>query len=99
MQVRTHSFMAHGWISMWPPHWIWTFGSANTNPVGEVGVLEAIQQSSVDPNVCFLTMSHAGASYLGRLHFDHQGFCQQLCELLELHYGCHINEIGALDIP
>ena len=58
-----------------------------------------VRQSTIDANACFLTMNHADASYVGRLHFDHQGFCQQLCELLQLHYGRRIEEIGGLDIP
>jgi hypothetical protein len=44
-------------------------------------------------------MSHAGASYVGRLHFDHQGFCQQICELLAAYYGRPLTEIAQLDIP
>jgi len=99
MQLRKHTFMTHGWVSLWPPHWIRTFGRENTHPVGELGVLEDVRQSTIDPNACFLTMNHAGARYVGRLHFDHQGFCQQFCELLQLHYGRPIEEIGGLDIP
>jgi len=91
--------MTHGWIFLWPPHWIWTSGGENTHPAGEIGLLEDVRQSTIDPNACFLTMNHADASYVGRLHFDHQGFCSQLCELLQLHYGRPIEEIGGLDIP
>ena len=99
MQLCKHPCMAHGWISLWPPHWIWTSGGENTHPEGEIGLLEDVRQSTIDANACFLTMNHADASYVGRLHFDHQGFCQQLCELLQLHYGRPIEEIGGLDIP
>ena len=99
MQLRKHSFMSHGWVPIWPPEWKWIFGEDNTHPVGEIGVLEDVQQSSVDPNVCFLTMRHAGASYVGRLHFDHQGFCQQFCELLKAHRGRPLTELGKLDVP
>ena len=99
MQLRKHPCRAYGWISLWPPHWIWTSGGENTHPAGEIGLLEDVRQSTIDANACFLTMNHADASYVGRLHFDHQGFCQQLCELLQLHYGRRIEEIGGLDIP
>jgi hypothetical protein len=99
MELRKHPFMSFDGISKWPPKWIWTFGTVNGNPLGEVGVLEAIQQSSIDPNVCFLTMSHNGGSYVGRLEFEQQDFCQQLCELLAHHCGRSLNEIAALDIP
>ena len=85
--------------SIWPPPWIWTFGAINTHPVGEIGIFESMQQSTVDPNVCFLTMSHDGSSYVGRLRFDHEGFCQQLSELLAAHQGRPIKEIAELDLP
>jgi hypothetical protein len=99
MELRKHSFMWHGWVSLWPPEWKWIFGADNTHPVGEIGLLEEVQRSSVDPNACFLTMNHAGASYVGCLQFDQQGFCQKFCELLQLHYGRPLTEIGELDIP
>jgi hypothetical protein len=99
MELRKHPYMSHGWTWLWPPEWKWTFGEDNTYPVGEIGVLENVQRSTIDPNACFLTMNHAGAVYVGRLQFDHQGFCQQLCALLQLHYGRPLAEIGELDIP
>ena len=99
MELRKHPFMSHGWLSQWPPEWQWIIGADDAHPVGEIGLLEKIDQSRVDPNACFLTMSHAGASYVGRLHFDHDGFCHQICEVLQRHYGRPINEIGDLDIP
>ncbi len=99
MELRKHHFMSHGWVSLWPPDWQWTFGGNNTHPVGEMGLLESVKRSDVDPNACYLTMNHAGATYVGRLHFDHQGFCQQVCKLLAANYGRALREIGALDIP
>jgi len=99
MELRKHACMSHGWVLLWPPVWKWVFGENNTHPIGEIGVLESIQRSNVDPNACYLTMSHAGASYVGYLHFDRDGFCQLLCELLPRYYGRSIQEIGAIDIP
>jgi len=99
MQLRKHPFMSQGWVPLWPPEWKWTFGRNNTHPIGEVGVLEDVQQSTVDPNVCFLTMSHNGATYIGRLHFDHQWFSEQIRELLAAYYGRPLAEIAQLDIP
>jgi hypothetical protein len=64
--------------------------------VGEMGVLENIQRSTVDPNACYLIMNHADAWYVARLNFDHEGFCNQLCDLLPRHYGRSFQEIGKL---
>jgi hypothetical protein len=99
MQLRNHPFMSVNGISIWPPPWIWTDGGANTHPAGEIGILERMQRSTVDPNACFLRMSHDGSTYVGRLRFDHQGFCQQFCELLAAHRGRSLKEIAELDIP
>jgi hypothetical protein len=99
MELRRHVFMSHGWVRLWPPDWKWAFGAENIHPIGEMGVLENIQRSTVDPNACNLMMNHAGAKYVARLHFDHEGFCDQLCDLLPRHYGRSLREIGELDIP
>jgi len=68
-------------------------------PVGEIGLLEEVQRSNIDPNACFLTMNHAGASYVGRLHFDREGCCGLLCDLLPHHYGQSLQEIGEMIFP
>jgi hypothetical protein len=44
-------------------------------------------------------MGHEGSNYVGRLHLDHEGFCQRLCELLAAHQGRPIKEIAELDVP
>ena len=99
MELRKHSCMLHGWVPIWPPDWYWTSGKDNAHPIGEIGVLENIQRSTVDLNACYLTMNHCGASYIGLLHFDHDEYCGLLCELLPHHYGQSLQEIGELDIP
>lgn len=99
MELRNHACMSHGWVSIWPPDWKWIFGADNSHPVGEIGLLEEVQRSNIDPNACFLTMNHAGASYVGRLHFDREGYCGLLCDLLPHNYGQSLQEIGEIDIP
>jgi hypothetical protein len=99
MELRNHDCMSHGWVQLWPPYWHWTFGEDNTHPVGEMGVLENVRRSTVDPNACYLMMNHCGASYVAHLQFDHEKCCGLICELLQLHYGHSLKEIGALDIP
>jgi hypothetical protein len=99
MELRNHDCMSHGWVPLWPPHWKWTFGENNTYPVGEIGILENVQRSSIDPNLCYLSMNHAGAKYVGHLHFDREECCGLLLELLPNHYGRSLQEIGEIDIP
>ena len=57
MELRKHPFMLYRGISIWPPAWKWTFGGSNFHPTGEIGMLENIRQSAVDPDKCFLMMS------------------------------------------
>ena len=76
MELRKHPFMLYRGISIWPPAWRWTFGGSNFHPTGEIGMLENIRQSAVDPDKCFIMMSYGGSRYFGRLQFDQKGFCQ-----------------------
>lgn len=99
MELRKHPFMLYRGISIWPPAWRWTFGGSNFHPTGEIGMLENIRQSAVDPDKCFLMMSYGGSRYFGRLQFDQKGFCQQVCDLLKAHCGRPLTEVGELNIP
>ncbi len=91
--------MSFNGIPNWPPEWVWTAGDENTYPTGEVGMLEASERSSVNPNVCFLTIRHDDASYVGRLEFDRKEYCNRICDLLAAHYMQDLREFAALDIP
>ena len=69
-----------------PPEWIWASGLRNAfiHPEGEIGVLENVRQSIVNPDRClFITMIHHGNTYLGRLNLDQEEFCYQKFELLK----------------
>ena len=99
MQLRDHPYMSFNGVPNWPPEWIWTAGNENSHPVGEVGVLEDRQRSNINANVCFVTMRYDGATYVGRLEFDRQEYCDRICELLVRHYGQDLREIAILDIP
>ena len=93
--------MSFGGVPTWPPEWIWASGLRNTfiHPEGEIGVLENVRQSIVNPNTClFITMIHHGSTYLGRLNFDDEEFCRRIFELLKANYGRSLTEIGSIDI-
>ncbi len=51
----------------WPPEWRLTSGTRVTHPAGEIGTLEHVQPSVVDPRTCHVTMSHDGCYYVGQL--------------------------------
>ncbi len=102
MQLRNHPFMSLNGIRNWPPEWIWASGLRNAfiHPEGEIGVLENVRQSIVNPDRClFITMIHHGSTYLGRLNFNHEEFCGQIFELLKANCGRSLTEIGSIDIP
>ena len=85
-------------VSNWPPKWTSTSGTPATQLTGEIGDFEQIQPSIVDPATCFITISHDGNYYIGRLTFDGQEFCRQVCELLKVHCGRALVEVGSIDI-
>jgi hypothetical protein len=58
MELRKNPFMLNRGISIWPAAWIWTFGGSNFHPTGEIGMLENIRPSAVDPDKCFIMMSY-----------------------------------------
>jgi hypothetical protein len=99
MELRSHLRMSFQGVKNWPPSWTSTSGSLTTLPAGEIGVLEQVKASSIDSGTCFIMMSHDGNYYIGRLTFDDQEFCRQVCDLLKNHYGRLLVDIGALDIP
>ena len=86
-------------VTNWPPKWTSTSGTPTTQPTGEIGVLEHVQPSIIDPGTCFITISHDGNYYIGRLTFDDLKFCHHVCELLNVYYGRSLVEVGAIDIP
>jgi hypothetical protein len=99
MELRSHPRMSFQGVRNWPPAWTSTSGTLTTLPTGEIGVLEQVKLSVIDPSTCFIMMSQDGNYYIGRLTFDDQEFCHQVCELLKGHYGHLLVDIGALDIP
>jgi hypothetical protein len=48
---------------------------------------------------CILVMQWEGQDYFGSLFFDDSSFREQIVQLLRLHTGLSITEIGSLDIP
>jgi hypothetical protein len=70
------------------------------HPKGEIGILENVRQSIVNPDKClFISVKHQDTIYLGRLCFDDADFCNQVFELLKANCGHSLQEIGQLDIP
>ena len=99
MELRRHPLMSFQGASNWPPKWTSTSGKPTIHPSREIGVLEQIKRSTVNPATCFLMISHGGDFYIGRLNFDDPNFCRQVCDLLTALYGRPLAEIGAIDIP
>ena len=100
MVFRDHPLMRYRGVSSWPPDWIWTDGSENKHPKGEIGVLRRVTQSSIQPsNRCFLFIDYEQSSYIGDLTVDDHNFCAQIVRFLQQHcYNRPIAEIGGLDL-
>jgi hypothetical protein len=93
MKLRDHP-LVH-----WPPAWLWRYGSDDTSPVGEVGLLKDVILSGVEPrDRCFLVMQHMGAEYIGCLSFQDSAFCSEIYEVLGNYCGNLIHDIGDMEI-
>ena len=99
MKLRDHPLMTYKGVSSWPPAWLWRGGYASTNPKGEVGILKAVLRFHIQtPDRCFLIMEHCGAEYVGALLLNDPAFCQEIFEVLLVHIGKTIQEIGDIDL-
>ena len=99
MLLRDHPLMMFKGVRSWPPVWIWTGGAKNKRPRGEVGILQAVLPSTIQPsNRCFLYVEHEGSTYIGCLLTDDHAFCREIMKLLRHHCDRPIAEIGSLDL-
>jgi hypothetical protein len=99
MVLRDHPLMSYHGMPNWPPVWTYTSGPENKRPRGEIGVLKAVAQSTIQPaDRCFLYIEHEGSTYIGCLLFDQSVFCHQVVKLLQGHCNLRIAEIGNLEV-
>ena len=99
MLFRDHPLMTYRGIRSWPPVWTWVDGPENKHPSEEVGILQEVLPSDVEPaDRCFLYIEHEGLTYVGCLMIEDHDFCRHTLRTLQ---GCcnhPIAEIGALDL-
>lgn len=99
MSLRDHPLMRFKGVPSWPPVWIWTGGAKNQRPRGEVGILQEVLLSNINPtDRCFLYISYEGASYIGSLLIEDTAFCSHVVKLLR--NCCHrsVAAIGSMDL-
>jgi hypothetical protein len=98
MKLRDHPQMSYRGLPNWPPAWIWIGGEENTHPKGEVGTLQDVMLSTLQPsNRCYLIIEYEHAVYMGCLLFDDPSFGAKVFTLLRSHCGHPVQHIGALD--
>jgi hypothetical protein len=99
MPLRDHPLMTFRGVQSWPPVWIWTGGTKNKRPRGEVGILEEVLLPNINPSDrCFLYISHEGSSYIGSLLIEDKAFCSQVVNLLRKSRYRSIAAIGSMDL-
>src|SRR5215475_14584294 len=99
MLLRDHPLMMFKGVRSWPPVWIWTGGAKNKRPRGEVGILQAVLPSNIQPsNRCFLYVDHEGSTYMGCLLINDLSFCAQVTRLLQNYCDHLIRDIGNLEL-
>ena len=87
----------HG-VSNWPPVWLHSRSKSQKQLRGEIGVLKYVHASNRLSNKCYLVMEHDNTQYVGCLIFNDVGFCYNLANMLRVHLGRSIREIGDLDL-
>src|SRR5215475_10506801 len=99
MLLRDHPLMRYHGVPNWPPFWLRTGGLEKKHPIGEIGILKAIELSSfLPPNRCFVSIDYEGSSYMGCSLFDDSAFCNQIAKLLRGYLNRPIAEIGGIDL-
>jgi hypothetical protein len=96
MQLRHHPAMQYRGVPSWPP--IWTQPGGPSLPRGETGILQYVHQNPLLSDKFFLVIEHEGQRWVGALMFDNMTFCHGMCEIIKLHVGRTIKEIGDLDV-
>ena len=84
----------------WPPSWSRRRGShENTRPIGEIGILKDVLPSTLAPQkICFLTIEHYGAEYIGTLLLSDPVFCREIWTILVQNCGKAMRDIGEIDM-
>src|SRR5262245_19035553 len=100
MKLRDHPLMTYNGAHSWPPVWLQRRGSyENTHPTGEVGILKDVLPSILPPQkLCFLTMEHYGAEYIGTLLLSNPVFCREIWTILVQNCGKAIRDIAEIDL-
>jgi hypothetical protein len=98
MELRNHPRMSFRGQRNWPPEWIQTPTQNSDTATGEVGILQEIYRSVLDPSRCYLTIIHDQQNYIGVLRFDSSEFCKEISERLLRKISRPIAEIASSDI-
>lgn len=91
--------MSYRGLPNWPPTWVQISGSRDQKQAGEIGILDEVLSSQVEPfNRCYLFITFEGESYIGTLLFEDVKFCRQIYELLQHYSGKSIRRIGGVHV-
>ncbi len=86
----------HG-VRNWPPQWGGAYSSGAKFPIGEEGVLKAVQYLETSCSIA-LAIDYEGRAYRGALFLDDPSFLVPLYQSLSECIGQPIREIGDLEI-
>src|SRR5215510_3564865 len=99
MLLRDHPLMSYKGMPSWPPAWTRIGGVENDHPRGEVGILEAILPSVIQPaDRFFLYIVYEGSTYIGFIMIDDHAFCRQVTKRLQAFCNHPIAEIVSIDV-
>jgi hypothetical protein len=84
----------------WPPQWTKIEGLGDNKLTGEIGKLNSVSLSRLEPpTACYLLIEVGASSYMGAIMCDDDDdLCRKIYDLLQNHIGKPIKEIGDLDL-
>lgn len=77
IELRNHPMMSFRGRRNWPPEWVQTPTQNSDTATDEVGILQEVCPSVLDPSRCYLIIIHDQKKYIGVLRFDSSEFCKQ----------------------
>src|SRR5262245_5195504 len=100
MLLRNHPLMMYEGIRSWPPAWfLREVVYELSHPLGAFGILKDVLPSTLpQPRICFLTIEHCNAEYVGALLLSDPVFCREIWTILIQSCGKTIREIGGIDL-
>ena len=101
MELRRHPKLTWRGGSSWPPQWVGSVGLRTKVPMGEQGVLKAVEKGPASPAMpahLSLVIEYEGGAFRGLLFADDPALLDALYPLLRACRDWPVLEIGSIEL-